>query len=82
MSISRNQIIEFLEDQTIDKDKLLFELIKDNESVSEKLKITKIEEEPEYNQEYKCCSSCRYDGGGKCKSSKFANDWKKALMSA
>ncbi len=43
MSISRNQIIEFLEDQTIDKDKLLFELIKDNEGVSEKLKIPKIE---------------------------------------
>lgn len=75
MKISRNQLIDMLKNQSKEKDEWLYEMLKDDTQIKP---ITN-QEQNENTPQFRCCSSCRYDGGGKCKSDKFKNNWQKAI---
>lgn len=83
-SIDRNDLIEFLKDQSKDKEEILFDLLKDADTPKEYPKklepVKKIvyksdrELHPEKYENERCCRTCRYYKNMKCTSKLFDGD--------
>ena len=87
--IERNALIEFLKDQSKDKDEILYDLLKDDELKEEYPKklppVRKVvyksdrELHPEKYANEKSCNNCRYYKNMKCSSKLFGGEVLKAI---
>ena len=87
-SIERNALIDFLEDQSNDKSRVLYGLLKDTEEprpiqkFNEPIRVqykSDRELHPEKYENEKSCRNCRYYKNFKCTSELFGNDPLKSI---
>lgn len=86
-SVEKNALIDFLKDQTKDKDEVLYDLLKNEEPEYPK-RLEPIKEiqyksdrelHPEKYDNEKCCRNCRYYKNLKCTSKIFGDNVMKAI---
>ena len=88
-SLERNALIDFLEDQSIDKSRMLYGLLKESEEPKQIIKSSEPIREvhyksdrelhPEKYENEKSCRNCRYYKNFKCSSKLFNNDSMKSI---